>query len=177
MGRDYERPIIPTDWREAWFTFARMVVEALDELHEPIKESFLAKALQEKIDNGSTPAPTPIDTGWTDLKSYKKSNWNIGSSRYLMARRVGDVVHMRLSGAAASSMSGNGTYTAITSAIPEDFRPTYDVDAIVTSGQPDNAWIRVTTGGVIQVSRCDGSISQNWWAKGDFVYTVGGATP
>jgi len=177
MQRDYEQPIIPPDWRDSWFTFARMVVETLDELHAPIKEKDLAKALQEKIDNGSTPAPTPIDTGWTDLKSYKKSNWNVNSSHYLMARRVGDVVHLRINGSAASSMTGNGTFTAITNAIPEDFRPTYEVVGVITGRDPDNAWISVNTSGAIRISRDDGSIGTGWWAKGDFVYTVGGATP
>ena len=178
MARDYERPIIPTDWRDAWFTFARMTIEALDELHEPIKEGDLAKVLQEKIDNGATPAPTPIDTGWVDLKSYKKSNWTINNtSHYLMARRVGDVVHIRINGAAASNITGSGTYVTIAGAIPEDFRPTYAVDCMVPSQQPDPGWVRVTTGGNIQISRNDGGISSGWWVRGDITYTVGGATP
>ena len=176
MFRDYEQPVIPSDWKGPWKTFAQKVVEVLDELHMPIKESYLTEALKEKIDNAPEPTPV-IDTGWVDLKSYKKSNWTIGSSAYLMARRVGDVVHLRINGSAASSMTGSGTYVTIAGTIPEDFRPTYAVDCMVPSQQPDPGWVRVTTGGNIQISRNDGGISSGWWVRGDICYTVGGATP
>lgn len=176
MRRDFERPIIPNDWRDAWFTFARMTVEALDELHEPIKEGDLAKALQEKIDNGATPAPTPTDTGWVDLKSYKTGSWNVSSSNFLMARRVGNVVHIRVKCAATGNMTGSGTFNNFTTAIPEEFRPDYDVYAVVTAQQDDNGWVRIRTGGAIQITRNAGNISNGWWITGDIVYTVDAPT-
>lgn len=146
MSRDYERPIIPPEWKDAWFTFARMTVEALDELHEPIKEKDLVKALQEKIDN-ATPTPTP-DTGWVS----QTINSGFTSSTFVKARRIGDIICVK--GLIQTSSILNSDASKVVCTLDQQFRPhevtRFPIGAVGNGSNPSRYWVvDITAAGVL----------------------------
>ena len=114
------------------------------------------------------------DTGWVDLSSYANS-YITPSSDYFMGRRIGNVVHLRLNGTAASAFGGNA-WQAVTSAIPENFRPDYISIHVMDSSMSDTDLIRlkVDPDGIISVYRRGSNIPSGQWFRGDIVYTVDG---
>ena len=146
MARDYERPIIPTDWRDAWFTFARMTIEALDELHEPIKKSDLAKALQAQIDSGGGSSQT--DTGWVD----QTINTGFTNSTFVKARRIGDIVTVK--GLIQTSSILNADASKAVCTLDSQFRPPevtrFPIGAVGNGSNPSRYWVvDITAAGVL----------------------------
>lgn len=146
MFRDYEQPIIPPDWRDAWFTFAKMVVSALDELHEPIKEKDLVKALQEKIDNGG--GVQPSDTGWVS----QTINSGFTSSTFVKARRIGDIICVK--GLIQTSSVLNADASKAVCTLDEQFRPhevtRFPIGAVGNGTNPSRYWVvDITSAGVL----------------------------
>lgn len=168
MFRDYEQPIIPPDWRDAWFTFAKMVVSALDELHEPIKEKDLVKALQEKIDN-ATPTPIP-DTGWVSMTDYINTS-NVTVNVDMFMRRIGDIVFLCGAIKPRSSLA-QSSYLNVTTALPEEYRPTKQINLPLAADVP-GMWLRVETDGVVKIrNRTGDTIGTGVYVRIDGQYPI-----
>ena len=173
MFRDYEQPIIPPDWKGPWRTFAQMVIRVFDELHMGIKSKDLDESLKKQIEEAGQHQEE--DTGWVDLSSYKASNIT-PTTDYFMARRIGKVVHLRIACTIKTAISQN-TWTAITSSIPDEFRPDYNMICVVHSQSSDPVRMRVGPGGTIQYYRRNNNIPVDAWGQVDVTYTVDGAPP
>lgn len=146
MARDYERPIIPTDWRDAWFTFARMTIEALDELHEPIKKSDLAKALQAQIDSGGGSSQT--DSGW--VSQTIGSGWD--NTTFVKARRIGNIVCVK--GLLKTSSILNADASKAVCTLDSQFRPSeatrFPIGAVGNGSNPSRYWVvDITAAGLL----------------------------
>lgn len=168
MLRDYEQPIIPPDWRDSWFTFARMVVETLDELHEPIKEKDLVKALQEKINN-NTPMPIP-DTDWVSMTNYINTS-NVAVNVSCFMRRIGNIVFLCGAIKPKSSLS-QSSYLDVTTALPEEYRPTKQIN-LPLAADVAGMWIRIETDGKVKIrNRTGDAIGTGVYVRIDAQYPI-----
>ena len=122
-----------------------MVVETLDELHEPIKEKDLVKALQDKINSGGT---TPTDTGW--VSQTIGSGWD--STTFVKARRIGNIVCVK--GLLKTSSILNADASKAVWTLDSQFRPSevtrFPIGAVGNGSNPSRYWVvDITAAGLL----------------------------
>ena len=111
------------------------------------------------------------DTGWVDLSGYADtSKISIRDGRF-HARRIGSTVHLYLGVTSKQTISAS-TWVAVSSAIPEEFRPSQETFAASYSQTP-GGYMGVTASGLIRLrNQTGGQTSSGFWVYCMGSYTV-----
>ena len=110
------------------------------------------------------------DTGWVDLSQYADiSKISVRDGRF-HARRIGSTVHLYL-GVTAKTNINASTWVAVSSAIPQEFRPGQET-FVASYSQAPGGYMGVTAGGLIRLrNQTGGQTSAGFWC-----YTMGSYT-
>ena len=110
------------------------------------------------------------DTGWVDLSQYADiSKISVRDGRF-HARRIGSTVHLYL-GVTAKTGINASTWVAVSSAIPQEFRPGQET-FVASYSQTPGGYMGVTAGGLIRLrNQTGGQTSAGFWC-----YTMGSYT-
>ncbi len=110
------------------------------------------------------------DTGWVSLSNYiNTANVTVDVSAYI--RRVGSLVF--LCGAVKPKASlAQSSYLAVTSALPEQYRPTRQIN-LPLAADTAGIWLRMNTSGVAQIrNRTGASVGTGCYIRIDGMYPV-----
>ena len=111
-----------------------------------------------------------FDTGWVDMSSYiNTSNAVINVTPRI--RRIGNLVFF--CGALKPKASlAQSSYLEVTKALPEEFRPTLQIN-LPLAADSAGMWLRVNTSGIAQVrNRTGSSIGTSYYIRIDGMYPV-----